>query len=375
MRKSKTPLACLRDWLVSGEPPHPRDSREAEALAGTAGQQGLAGLLRGVIGPADPWPALVRDGLRQAHRAALARGVRQLDLAARILALLEREGVRALPLKGAALAEALYASVADRPMADIDLLVLDDWPSSVRLVRGQGFREVARADHAQAFVDPQTGATLELHHSLTSCPGLFPLDREALWSRSRTSSGQVHRLPGPEDLLVQLSLHAAFQHGLVLSLVQYLDFRRLLERSPIDPEQLRAIASASRAETVVAAALAAAEAVVGAPVPAELASLLGVRPPALARGLAAGLRDPLAFVVPAVPELARVRWGLLAGRRLDLVRRTVLVHVPGPRAPLGARIVEALRRAMRLVVRWTVPSWRAWARARHGVASGDGLHG
>ena len=44
-------------------------------------------------------------------------------------------------------------------------------------------------------------------------------------------------LPSAEDLLVQLAAHAAFQHGLWLHLVQYLDFSRLLSR-PLDEGQL-----------------------------------------------------------------------------------------------------------------------------------------
>src|SRR4029450_5847578 len=90
-----------------------------------------------------------------------------------------------------------------------------------------GFSVLARADHAWAFLDPLSGSVLELHHSVTSCPGLFPLDGPGLVARSREGSGQVRRLPAPEDLLVHLAMHASFQHGLVLSLVQWLHFRRL----------------------------------------------------------------------------------------------------------------------------------------------------
>ncbi len=97
-----------------------------------------------------------------------------------------------------------------------------------------GFTEVARGDHAWAFRDPAGHGILELHRSVVSAPGLYPLDREGLWARRREGRGQLKVLPSPEDLLLQLALHAAFQHGLVLSLAQWLDFRLVLEREPID---------------------------------------------------------------------------------------------------------------------------------------------
>ena len=50
--------------------------------------------------------------------------------------------------------------------------------------------------------------------------------------------------------------------GLVLSLVQWLDFRRLLEREPVDVSRLLALAASARAEVPLGAALLAAEAVV-----------------------------------------------------------------------------------------------------------------
>src|SRR6266511_3349465 len=236
MAESKASLAFLRDFLArSTLPPLPGEApREAATgIAVAARQQGVAGLLHRALdseGEAtSPWPAEVREALARDRRTALARGVRQLALAARVLDRLDRAGLRALPLKGAALLETLYDFEDERTMADVDLLVLDDWPQARALLADDGFVECGRADHAAVLRDPETGAVLELHHSVTSSPGLFPLDRDGLWSRSVPGAGQVPRLPSAEDLLVQLSLHAAFQHGLVLSLAQWLDFRRLLE--------------------------------------------------------------------------------------------------------------------------------------------------
>jgi hypothetical protein len=297
--------------------------------------------------------------LRDERRAALVRGVRQLDLASRVEGLLGRHGLRALPLKGAALAESLYRTVADRAMDDVDVLVLDDWPSAVRVLEAAGFRQRARADHAWVFDDPVTGGILELHRGVTSCLGFFPLDADGLWSRSRTGRGQVGRRPSPEDLLIQLSLHAAFQHGLVLPLMQYLDFRRLLERKELDTERLEAMAGP--ALPAVAASLVAAEAVVAAPVPAELEALAAQH---LSRGVRRFLRprlaDPLRLLPPTPAPIARARWELAAGRRLDLLRRTIHSS-PEPDETLADRLMAAARRSVLLVGRWALPTLKTWS--------------
>src|SRR4030042_1707373 len=111
-------------------------------------------------------------------------------------------------------------------MSDVDVLALERWPEAGGALREAGFAEVARGDHAWAFRDPGGHGIVELHRSVVSAPGLFPVDAEGLWARSRPGRGQLPRLPSPEDLLLPLALHAAFQHGFSLALVQWLDFRR-----------------------------------------------------------------------------------------------------------------------------------------------------
>src|SRR5262249_55596738 len=150
------------------------------------------------------------------------------------------------------------ASPAARPMADVDALAIDDWRAAVRALGAAGFAVAEQADHAWSFVDPATGGLVELHRSVTSCPGVFALDREGLWARARRRSGQVRRVPSSEDLLVGLAQHAIFQHGGVLSLVQWLDFRRLRERDPPEKNALAAAARGARATACLEAALAAA---------------------------------------------------------------------------------------------------------------------
>lgn len=326
----------------------------AADLVKTARDQGVACLLLGALETERPaWAAPLLEPLAAERRATLVRSLGQIALCARVQGLLEAQGIRSLPLKGAVLAETVYDAESDRAMSDVDVLALERWPDAIAALVAAGFAEIARGDHAWAFRDPGSGAVVELHRSVVSAPGLFPMDAEGLWKRSRPGRGQLRRYPSSEDLLVQLALHAAFQHGLVLSLVQWLDFRRVLEREALDLERLQALSARSRADAPVAAALAVAEAVVAAPVPDALRPWLAASlPRGMRRFIEPRLGEPLAFVASEPPSLARVRWELLAGRRAELVWRTlVLPETPEGETRFVSRMAAAGRRAVRLLRR------------------------
>lgn len=332
---------------------------QGRLLVEVACEQGVAGLLSEAISDQRVrWPDAARSALRRAEHEAFAFGVRQLDTASRVQALLAARGLRCLPLKGAALVERVYDSVAHRPMADVDLLVLDDWPQAVTLLEEAGFAEQERAEHARAFLDPASGTVVELHRAVVSCARLFPLDLDAVWQRSRPGLGLVTRIPSAEDVLVHLSLHATFQHGLVLCLVQFLDFRRLLEREPPDPTRLARAAAGARAEAAVGLALEAARAMVGAPLGPALQELATAWLPRRLRGfLASRLRaGPSALLAPAEPPVARARWELAAGRRMALIRETLRPGLSCAPGPAGG---GAFGRGLDLMRRWGPAAFRS----------------
>jgi hypothetical protein len=352
-------LGLLRDVVVARGAPPLLEDEAAAGLLQLSREQKVSSLLLAVLERDRPaWAVPLLAPLVAERRTTLARTLGQIAVCARLQALLETHGIRSLPLKGATLAEQVYDSESDRPMSDVDLLALERWPAAVDVLVAAGFTEIARGDHAWAFRDPGAGGIVELHRSVVSAPGLFPLDAEGLWARSRPGQGQLRRHPSAEDLLVQLSLHAAFQHGLCLSLVQWLDFRQVLERERVDPEQLWAVCAVSRAEAPVAAALTVAEKVVAAPVPDTLRPRLeAMLPRGVRRFIEPRLGTPLAFVASEPSSLARVRWELLAGRRVELVWRTlVLPETPEGDTRLVSRMGAAIRRAVRLLRRQPAPS-------------------
>src|SRR5262249_34991652 len=140
--------------------------------------------------------------------------------------------------------------------------------------------------------------------------------------------------------------------------VQFLDFRRLLEREPPDPALLAEVAVRARAEGAVALALQAAQAVAGAPLGLALQELVSAWLPSGLRGYVGSqlCADPAALLVPSEPPLARVRWQLAAGRRMVLIRETLSpssISGPGPTRP------GLVGRSLCLARRWGLPTLRS----------------
>jgi hypothetical protein len=237
-------------------------------------------------------------------------------------------------------------------MGDVDVLALDDWAASVAALEAAGFVEAERADHAWSFVDPLTRGLVELHRSVTSCPQVFAFEASGVWSRSRVAAaGQVGRVPATEDLLVQLAQHALFQHAGVLTLGQWLDFRRIVESPSLDTALVLEVARGARALACVQAAVLAARGVVGGPARAGLDDAVAL-PRLLRRWVDGVRRDPLSAVTPTPPPLVRLRWAVAAGRRWALVAGTLDPGAADRRDGDGVRPAAIARRAASLVRRW-----------------------
>lgn len=340
-----TGLAEIRSFVATGVLAPPADAAAARALVERAGEQSVVALLDGAVSRAPQgWPEDVRQELRGRHRSRLFDGVQRQALAQRVSRRLRQNGIRTLALKGVALLDFLYDSPAERPMADVDLLAIESFDEAVGCLERDGFLALDRGAHATALREP-SGGILELHRDLTSCRGFFPLDEPALWQR-RVETNDLVR-PSAEDLLVQLAIHAAFQHGFAISLVQWLDFRRFFERTAADPARVLERARESRAEGCLFAALALAAHVVGCAAPHELVSCLEQGSPgSVRRAVARTLgRDPLLLLGPASPiDLLGWRFSLAAGRRASFLAKTL--RPAGGAESLGARAARLTTRLL-----------------------------
>lgn len=287
--------------------------------------------------------------------AAVARGLRDA-------------GVRAVLLKGPALAALLYGPSEHRSYADVDLLLApgDEAPAGAAL-RGLGFQPIVddealrghRRVHAHEWSRGR-GASVDLHRTL---PGAaFP--PSVVWDALASETGAI-TVGGVEvetlsttGLLVQVALHAA-HHG-PLSRRAIDDLERAVRRMPLETWSGAAeLAARIGATPAFGAGLRL------APAGAELAEELG---------LPDEVPVDVALRAAGAPPLAvGLDWLLRTeglGARLALVARTA---VPAPSAlrlwrPLARRGPGGLAAAYvshpLWLARHAVPSIRAVRRAR-----------
>ena len=117
------------------------------ALIAQAGDEGLAGLLAARVSTARPpgVPPEVLARLQRLHSASAQRGLRMTAQLLRILTLLERHGIEALPIKGPAFAQDLYADPAVRTSCDLDIIVRRaNVAPARRLLLENGFEDAYR---------------------------------------------------------------------------------------------------------------------------------------------------------------------------------------------------------------------------------------
>ena len=152
------------------------------------------------------------------------------EMAAKLESLLkafQESGIAVLPLKGPALALALYGDAAMRPANDLDLLVCrGDFRAAEALLLGLGFAGLGEAgDHDRRFVRGEL--LVELHFELAS-PRFFPFEIYGIWSRSHASDfrGIPVRAMSANDLVLYLCAHG-LKHGFS-RLVWILDVARAL---------------------------------------------------------------------------------------------------------------------------------------------------
>jgi len=313
------------------------DPREPDAWAA---RQGIGPLL---LAAGEGGARLLASG-RQAEIAWQALAV-HLE---RCLGAFDAAGIPAIVLKGAALALSHYAHPALRPMGDIDVLVAPArWEEAARVLAGLDWTVEDAAEHGAAFAGPG-GVRLELHGALVSCPGLFPLRFDDLLARSSALGGGLDgRRLDDEDMVVHLSLHAAFQHGFRVRLGQYVDFA-CLAACTLDGRRLVARAAAAGARRPVAAALAVVHGLLGVtPAPDAAEALAAHVPPGVRRWMDRVAPEPWRLL-DGLP-LARARWMLAGGA---VCRARLLAGTLWPGRPDGSREVspwKALARGRRLL--------------------------
>jgi hypothetical protein len=266
--------------------------------------------------------AAFMDTLR---RLALIASFRQQYLEARFAAaldLLEREGLRPLLLKGAALGTAAYDSFAERPMGDVDLLLPDGQAEVAHaLLQDAGWHSIGSADtsrfydvhhHLMPLYDSRyADAVIEVHRYLLPAGSPFELDGEQVWTRARSIRWRARHVlvPAMEDVLLHLCIHYAWAHMAHLGTWRTFRDLHVIVRHEVDWPAFTSAARAARAATCCHWTLRLAARYGGVPVPAAVLDAL--RPQQGAAGLELIERHLAANLLPGpggCPSVGMLRW-------------------------------------------------------------------
>lgn len=189
-------------------------------------------------------PAFVMEKLHLSYLGSSARSMGLYDGLAKVLAALRRDDLPVIVLKGAHLAELVYANRALRPMSDVDLLVAEnDLVRVESVLLGMGYtpleqvRVVGRDNKHFSYRSAERSLCVEVHWTLAPPTGPFEIDTAGQWRRARAAviAGVEVAVLGPEDLLLHLCLHAC-EHSFAMGLKGLCDIDRSLEhyRGEID---------------------------------------------------------------------------------------------------------------------------------------------
>lgn len=144
---------------------------------------------------------------RQAARRRAATSLAADALVADVAKKLARAGISVMPVKGALLQHWLYDDPAERPLTDVDLLVLpEDLEGAVGQLESAGYLILTRPSFGPVVLRTPFGLALDLHPSLFDA-ARYRLSTEGLFARS-TEDTQLYgisvRLPSPLDVYAHL---------------------------------------------------------------------------------------------------------------------------------------------------------------------------
>jgi hypothetical protein len=148
----------------------------------------------------------------------------------KVLSALQTEGIDVIVLKGAALAQTVYSSIALRPMADIDLLVRKEKVTDVeQKMLDLGYTCLQRNRYQAAF-RRKSRITVEIHWHIKRVTDPFSVDLECFWARSRsiTIAGVEVFVLSPEDLLLHLCQHH-WKHNLTVGIRPFCDLAEAIK--------------------------------------------------------------------------------------------------------------------------------------------------
>jgi len=245
--------------------------------------------------------ALSSDFQRFSVRAYLL----DAELAA-VAAALAGAGVDVLLLKGAALGRTVYASTAERPAGDLDLLIRSEQVERARQAlhdlgyRAAGLYWLPRWQRRYRAELPmlrqaEDGSRIlvELHWALVEAP--FYIDHISLddvWCNARPAAQVAGAcVPDPATLLIHCCAHLALHHSQDMRLFWLLDVDRLARWPALDWEATLAQAERWRLDLAVSRIVQQAAMLFGTPLPAAVVQWLAQPRPDFTQHALWGLGD------------------------------------------------------------------------------------
>lgn len=239
-----------------------------------------------------PGPRLV--AMKDAFQRSATRSLRmELELRG-VLAALAAPGAACpcMLLKGAALGRTVYASPAERPTGDLDLLVpRSTLATAGQALVGQGYRllgppatgRLGRALYryraelaAVGTTDQNRSLLIELHWTLTEMPYYVDrIDVDEIWRGAQDLPALPGaQIPDPAVLMLHACAHLALHHSQNLRLIWLVDLDRLARWKTLDWERVIRLAEAWGLGLAVEAGLGAARRWLNTPIPASVDSAL-----------------------------------------------------------------------------------------------------
>ncbi|MEB3288717.1 MAG: nucleotidyltransferase family protein, partial [Leptolyngbya sp.] len=268
---------------------------EGDALVAKAVDQRVVGLVYQALQslPEGAVPETILSPLRassqQVARFTLAL-VRELKA---ILSTLNAADIPVIVLKGSHLAQSVYPQLHLRQMGDIDLLVPQDRVvQAYERIQNLGYEvyhpyldDVVEApavlvsqNHGHHLTPLRKAPELplvELHWTLCDADEAADFNLEEIWQRSvpTTFLGESARVLAPEDLILHLCHHAAYHHQFDMGVQGIVDISRIVDRfqAQMDWNALQRTAEAWGWQRGVYLTLALTEAMMGLPLPAQMA--------------------------------------------------------------------------------------------------------
>ncbi len=217
-------------------------------------------------------------------------------------------GVPVLLLKGAALGRSVYASPAERPRSDLDLLIpAENLARAGQALAQQGYqahllrvwpRWQARYRSQQRLLRPDSLGgwfVVELHWALFELP--YYIDRipaQEIWQGATEASDLPGALlPDLATLLLHSCAHLALHHSQDMRLLWLLDVDRLLRRDDLDWDAVLARAGRWHLRLALRRVVQQTQASLGTPVAATVQAALNRLAPAPVEQAMWGLGDDL----------------------------------------------------------------------------------